>query len=88
MKGSVILDRVKTEHAGRSFIRLQQPGQHPHQRSFPRAVRADQPGHIAFLDSAVQRRDGRFVHSREAFNQIIELNNRVIHVVPRCLLLR
>ena len=85
---AVVFDRVKAQHAGRAFIRLQQTGEHSHQRGFSRPVRADQPGDIAFLDGAVQRRDRRFVHPLKAFNQIAELNNRVIHVVPRCSLLR
>ena len=85
---AVVFDRVKAKHAGCAFIRLQQAGQHPHQRGFACAVRADQAGHIAFLNGAVQRGDRRFVHPCEAFDQIVELDNRVIHVVPRCSLLR
>ena len=79
----VVFDRIEAKHAGTAFIRLQQSRQHPHQRGFARAVRPHQPGHIAFLDRTVQRRDRRFSHSREAFDQIIELDNRIIHVVPR-----
>ena len=85
---AVVLYRIQAQHAGRSFIRLQQPCQHPHQRGLSRTVRADQAGHIALLDGAVQRRDRRLIHPLKAFNQTVELNNRVIHVVPRCSLLR
>ena len=85
---TVIFNRIEPEHAGRPFIGLKQACQHPHQRGFACAVRTNQPGYIAFLDGAVQRRDGRFFHAREAFDQIVEPDNRVIHVVPRCSLLR
>ncbi len=79
----VVFDRIESKHAGTAFIRLQQSRQHPHQRGFTRAVRPHQPGHIAFLNRTIQRCDRRFSHSREAFDQIVELDNRVIHVVPR-----
>ena len=85
---AVVFYRIQAPHAGRSFIRLQQPRQHAHQRGLSRTVRADQAGHVAFPDGAVQRRDRRFVHPCEAFDQIVELDNRIIHVVPRCSLLR
>ncbi|MNP25157.1 hypothetical protein D3C76_1179520 [compost metagenome] len=82
MQFAVVFDRVESQHAGRAFIGFQQPGKHAHQRGFTRAVRANQPGHIAFLQGAVQRCDGGFIHARKAFHQIIELDNRIIHVGP------
>ncbi|MNP31170.1 hypothetical protein D3C76_1242800 [compost metagenome] len=79
MQGAIVVDRVQPQHAGGAFIGLQQPGQHPHQGGFARAVRADQPGDVAFLQRTVERRDGGLLHPGKAFNQPGELDHRVTH---------